>query len=199
METVNQPHSENVPSKSVLIAYASQHGQVAKIADRVAEDLRRAGIEVALAALDKRTLNGSHIEPDALSPTRYDGVVVAASVHAGHYQRALTQWVTTHRDALAARPNLFLSVSLTAAEDDEEKHKALEPILEGFVRDTGWQPNQVEQVAGALAYRRYGFIVRWLMWWMMRKEGKPSDTHRDYEYTNWPQLDRLATAFAERV
>jgi menaquinone-dependent protoporphyrinogen oxidase len=48
-------------------------------------------------------------------------------------------------------------------------------------------------VAGALAYSRYNFIIRFVMKQIARKAGAPTDTSRDYELTDWPTLDRFVT------
>ena len=55
--------------------------------------------------------------------------------------------------------------------------------------ETGWRPARVLPVAGALAYSRYNFLIRFVMKRIARKAGAPTDTSRDYEFTNWPALD----------
>jgi menaquinone-dependent protoporphyrinogen oxidase len=52
-------------------------------------------------------------------------------------------------------------------------------------------------VAGALPYTRYNFLVRFLMKRIARKAGGPTDTSRDYDFTDWAALDRFAAAFAD--
>ena len=32
-----------------------------------------------------------------------------------------------------------------------------------------------------------------------RKQGAPTDTTRDYEFTNWERIDRLAASFADAM
>lgn len=51
--------------------------------------------------------------------------------------------------------------------------------------------------AGALQYREYNFPTRTLMRLLMRRGGHPTDTSRDYEYTDWVAVDRFADDFRE--
>jgi menaquinone-dependent protoporphyrinogen oxidase len=46
-------------------------------------------------------------------------------------------------------------------------------------------------VAGALAYSKYNFFIKLVMKAIARKAGGPTDTSRDYEFTDWPALDRF--------
>jgi hypothetical protein len=47
-----------------------------------------------------------------------------------------------------------------------------------------------------LAYREYGFFIRLVMKRIAKKEGAPPDTSRNYEMTNWEQVDKLAREMA---
>jgi menaquinone-dependent protoporphyrinogen oxidase len=97
--------------KRVLIIYSSTHGHTAKIASNLAGTLRSNGMRVDV----REVLEGSYVAPGA-----YDAIVAAASIHRGHHQKEMVEWVREHRRELDARPNAFISVSLTAAEDTEE-------------------------------------------------------------------------------
>lgn len=174
----------------VLVIYASTHGHTAKIAGRVAEALREEGVEVDLRGVG---------DADGADPGHADGVVVAASVHQGRHQDELIDWVRHHHRALEARPTLFVSVSLTAAEDSDEARAATRECIDVFLDDTGWTPERCEPVAGALQYREYDFFTRTLIRLMMKRGGHPTDTSRDYDYTDWDGVDRLAREFAKRV
>ena len=47
-------------------------------------------------------------------------MLVGGSIHAGHHQKQLVEWITAHHTRLGARPSAFFSVSLTAADDTDE-------------------------------------------------------------------------------
>ena len=46
-------------------------------------------------------------------------------------------------------------------------------------------------IAGALLYTRYNPLVRFVMRRISRANGGPTDTSRDYEFTDWSGLDKL--------
>jgi menaquinone-dependent protoporphyrinogen oxidase len=170
-----------------LVIYASTHGQTAKIAARLAESLT-AGSTMA-------TLVDVAQDPGA-DPSGYDGVVVAASIHRGQHQEGMSSWVRENRDQLAARPNAFLSVSLTAADDGPEAVEATQGCIDEFVEATGWKPDRALPIAGALQYREYDPFTRILMRLLMKRGGHPTDTSHDHDYTDWEALDRLGRELA---
>ena len=175
---------------TLLFTYATTHGHTAKIADRLAEALRAQGIDVDLRDI-KQIGDGD--------PGSYDAVVVGASLHAGHHQRAMVNWVKANRDKLAARPTLFLSVSLTAAEDTPEALEATQRCIDDFEEETDWKPTRSEAVAGALQYREYDVFTRVLMRLKMRQGRHQADPARDHEYTDWAALERLAEEVASQL
>jgi len=131
---------------TLLLTYATTHGHTAKIASRLADALRALGIDVDLR--DVKQVGDA-------DPGSYDAVVAGASLHAGHHQRAMVNWVKANRDKLAELPTLFLSVSLTAAEDTPEAREPTQRSINDFEEETGWKPTRSEPVAGALQYREY--------------------------------------------
>lgn len=173
----------------VLVYYASTHGQTAKIARRIAEVLREAGH-------DAEAENAAAADRD---PAGYDGVIVAASLHAGRHQSEVVSWVREHREELGRVRTLFLSVSLTAAEDTLEATTATRACIDRFCDETGWRPDKAVPLAGALEYREYDPFTRLLMRLKMRQGGHPTDTSHDYDYTNWFQVEDLAREFAEAL
>ena len=173
----------------VLVVYGTTEGQTKKIADALAGALASHG-----ALADVRAAGD---QPPA--PGGYAGVVVAASIHAGQYQRPVRRWVRAHRDTLEAMPAAFVSVCLGVLQHDEKARRDLERILDGFVAETGWRPSVVKHVAGALPYTRYGWLKRLLMRRIVGKAGGDTDTSRDYEYTDWADLDRFSADLAREI
>lgn len=82
----------------------------------------------------------------------YDGVLVGGSVHAGDHQSSVREFVRHNRELLDRVPSAFFSVSLAAADPDEEARIEMQTVVDKFVRETGWQPRRVEHIAGALVY-----------------------------------------------
>jgi menaquinone-dependent protoporphyrinogen oxidase len=176
--------------KRVLIVYGTTEGQTEKIAQVLANTLVAEGLHtnVVRAGAGQATLQD------------YDGVIVAASVHIGSYQKPVTTWVRAHAHELRSRPTAFVSVSLGVLQKDNPKVVAdLDAIVRGFCEATGWRPGTVTHVAGALLYTRYNVLTRWLMKRIAGKAGGDTDTSRDYEYTDWAQVRVIAEDFTRRL
>ena len=173
----------------ILVLYGTTEGQTGKIAHTLADALRAAGVsaDVADAGADW---------PDA---RRYDAVIVAASIHAGGYQRAVRRWVRAHAGVLNEKPTAFVSVCLAILQREARVHQELSAIVDRFVRSTGWRPSTTKHVAGALAYSRYNWFTRLAMVRIVRKAGGDTDTSRDYEYTDWEELRGFARDFVRLV
>ena len=178
------------PMGDVLLVCATTHGHTAKIAAGIAEALRAGGLGVDLR--DVR-------DASDIAAADHEGVIVGASVHAGHHQRAIVNWVKNHRAALEAGPSAFFSVSLAAAEDTDESREATQHYIDDFLDETGWTPGRSAPMAGALQYREYDVFTRTLMRLMMRRGGHPTDASRDYDHTDWEAVDRFGRDFAELV
>jgi menaquinone-dependent protoporphyrinogen oxidase len=174
----------------VLIVYGTTEGQTAKICHVLGSMLRAWGMEADVIEAGRARDRG---------PEDYDGVVVAASVHGGRYQRAVRRWVQAHVGALARTPTAFVSVSLGVLQTDSEVQKSVLAIEQRFLTETGWHPSITKRVAGALVYTRYNWLKRWVMKQIAAKAGDDTDTRRDYEYTDWTGVRVLAQTFAELV
>jgi menaquinone-dependent protoporphyrinogen oxidase len=175
-------------SARILILYGTGDGQTRKISHVIAETLRLDGydVDVADAAVG------------APEPDPYSGVIVAASVHAGGYQRPVLRWVAAHARSLDRRPNAFVSVCLGVLEHNPKTDAALTGIRDRFYAMSGWQPAECRVVAGALKYRRYNWFKRRMMRRIAAKAGGDTDTSRDHEYTDWDDVRAFAHTFGTR-
>lgn len=176
--------------KRVLIVYGTSEGQTEKIAQMIANTLAQAGVHTRVV---RAGVNHAAVQD-------FDGIIVAASVHIGRYQKPVIAWVRAHAHEFGARPTAFVSVCLGVLQKDDPKVAAdLEAIVQGFCEATGWRPGAVKQVAGALLYTRYSFFTRWMMKRIVAKAGGDTDTTRDYEYTDWEDVRAFAVAFGRRL
>lgn len=172
----------------ILVLYGTTDGHTAKIARVLGRTLESAGCSVDV--VDARS---SRPGP---TPDLYSAVIVAASVHEGRYQRAVTQWVYTHAEALNTRPTAFLSVCLGILENNPHTHADLDRILHRFLFQTGWHAPLRKFVAGATPFTRYGFLKRWIMKGIVKRALGSVDTTRDTEYTDWEDLRSFGREFA---
>ncbi len=173
----------------ILVLYGSTNGQTAKIARFVRETLVSRGLEVDV-------VDAAQAAPN---PDLYGAVIVAASLHAGGYQRAVEQWVRSAALVLRGKPTAFVSVCLGVLQHEPAVQQELTSIMDKFFAATAWQPTVIKKVAGALPYTRYNWITRWTMKRIVQKAGGDTDTSRDYEYTNWDDLRAFIERFTDSL
>jgi len=172
----------------ILIAYGTRHGQTKRIVDEMTSALEAAGHNVARCNLRRA-------EPDPLHA--YDGVLVAASVHVGGYEREVRRWVREHVAEIDAMPNAFVSVSLSAANNDPQSVAETDAVVQKFCDGTGWHPDRVTRFAGALVYSKYNWLLKRIMRNIVRKQeqGRYTDMTRDYNFTDFDEVREFARRF----
>jgi menaquinone-dependent protoporphyrinogen oxidase len=177
--------------KPALILYATREGHAARIADHIACLLREAGEPTEVFDVGKL---------GTFDIASHSKVILIASVHAGKHEPEMIELATRYRRELQQLPSAFLSVSLTEAtaenatvpaEQRAEATRRVNATMEDFFQKTGWHPSHVKAVAGALPYSKLNFVVRFVVKQIVKQSGGDTDTSRDYEYTNWPELDRF--------
>ena len=163
----------------ILIAYATTDGQTRKIARFAADHLTDAGHATELLNVE---------DAEGLDLAWFDRAVLAGSLHAGGFQKALSGFVTGHGTALAAMPTLFLPVSLSAAGHDAEDWAGLEGCVTKFLVEAVWQPGRIEHVAGAFRFSKYDVFRAWTMKRIAAQKGQVMGPDGDREYTDWARL-----------
>jgi menaquinone-dependent protoporphyrinogen oxidase len=176
----------------VPVFYASTEGQTARIAEFLAASLRHRGLDseaLHVTAPDARGLDWGHVR----------GALLGASLHRGRHQPEAATFAKAHRASLNAHPSAFFSVSLSAASSNPEEREAVRRIAQTFAETAHWRPVEIACFAGALAYRKYGWLKRMIMQRIAAREGGPTDTSQDHELTNWDDVERLAETMAARI
>jgi menaquinone-dependent protoporphyrinogen oxidase len=177
----------------IAILYATREGQTRRIAEYLAGAFHARDVPAEI--FDVR-------ETPEVDVDVYDALIVAASVHLGSFEREMIRFVKRHRDSLERIPTSFLAVSMSAASlgdpgrtprQRENAKRDTDYVLERFIKRTAWRPHHVHHVAGAILYTRYNFLLRFVMKKIAQAAGSNTDTTRDHEYTDWPDLERFAS------
>jgi menaquinone-dependent protoporphyrinogen oxidase len=172
---------------TILAVYGTAYGHTERVVGEVVRILEENGHAVT-------TMKGDRLPRD-FSLRGFDAVLVASSVLLGRHQRYIRQFVRRYTAELNALPTALISVSGSAARNPAEARG----YVDRLVKETGWRPGQVELVGGVLAYTRYGIVTRWVIRAIARRNGGPTDTSRDHEFTDWPAVLRFAREFAGMV
>lgn len=190
------PRAYGMPMQITLCAvpvfFATSEGQTRRIAERFASTLRKDG-------LDSVTYDVADLEHAIVDWTRVSGSILGASLHGGKHQREAHVFASSQAARLNARPSMFFSVSLAAASEHRNEVEQAQALANAFPAAHGWRPHVIASLAGRLAYTQYGVLKRFIMKRIARKEGAPTDTSRDYEFTSWTRVEELAHEFAHRV
>ena len=171
----------------IPVFYATTEGQTRRIAERLAAIFREKGF--TSRALDVASSNADYVDW-----SRVRAAVVGASLHAHRHQRSAEAFVREHAGDLNAHPSAFVSVSLAAISPMSAERDAAAQIASQLPARSGWHPNDIVCVGGRLAYTQYGFLTRFIMKHIARRHGMTTDSSRDYEFTNWDAVARLADA-----
>jgi menaquinone-dependent protoporphyrinogen oxidase len=175
----------------IAVLYDTEEGQTAKIARTIADSLDQEGYQVI--TYDLRRL------PQDFDLETCRGIILGASVHVGKHSPPCTEFVTQNRELLNRLPSAFFSVSLSAAGESQRQQQDAQRVLDEFLSDVDWTPNVQTTLAGALLYRQYGFFKRRLMKWIAKREGGDTDTTRDFEYTDWDEVQRFVNQFTGQL
>jgi menaquinone-dependent protoporphyrinogen oxidase len=174
----------------LAIVYASTHGHTGKIVARLAETLRAEGLDVEVAEPGEKAVR---------LIGHCDAALVAGSVHRGSHQPELVEFVRRHRHALQGVRSGFVSVSLTAAEDDDELRAETRRLVDEFVEDTGWTPDVTTTVAGAFQFSKYNPFERLIMRLIAQGHDIEIDPWEDLELTDWDAVEQFARDFRRRL
>jgi len=175
----------------ILGIYGTAYGQTEKIMRRIAARLVTQGHTVTL-------LRGDAVPAD-LSLDEYDAFLIGASVIREHHQPYIVEFVRRHAGRLNHAPSAFVSVCGAAIGTSRAEQAEAHRYIDRFLADTGWLPRATASFAGAICYTRYGLLLRWFMKRIARKRGRPTDTARDHEFTDWGAVDRFARDLGEIV
>ena len=172
----------------IPVLYATNEGHTRRIAERISSILRERGL--SSWALDVG-------EASALDWKTVKGVVLGASLHLGKYQKRARVFAHEYKNELNRVPSAFFGVSLAAASKNSREVSEARRLAESFAHEAGWNPRRVASFSGALAYRSYGFVVRFFIKKIAQKEGGPTDTSRNHDLTDWNEVERFAIEMAE--
>jgi len=177
--------------RRVIIFYGTWHGQTRRIALRLADRLREAGLDASAASVERVDLD--------FHPGGYALIVLGGAVRSWRYRPELGAFARRWRDELRRVPTAFYSVSASAGSDDPRAQLRNRTWIERFCAETGLIPARTAIFAGALPYTRYPPLLRLVMKLIVALGGGPTDTSRDHELTDWDQVDVFAEELVELV
>jgi menaquinone-dependent protoporphyrinogen oxidase len=163
----------------ILVLYGTTDGQTRKVCAFIAQRLRSKGDRVTL--VDAASSGGIDLRD-------FQAAIVAASIHAGQYQKAVVEFVRANHARLGQMPSAFVSVSLSTVDSDAEERKSLATITDNFKAYTGWTNAEINHVAGAIRVGEYNVFKSWLMKLVAWEKSLKLEPGKDLELTDWEAL-----------
>jgi menaquinone-dependent protoporphyrinogen oxidase len=159
----------------ILIAYASKHGATEGIAQHIAEQLVKRGLDAEARPVDGISSLG---EPSA--------VVLGSAVYAGSWIKDAVEFAERHGDALSQVPVwLFSSGPLgTEVEDEEPQPRQLADLTERL------SPKDHKVFFGALDREKLSFPERMIVKAVKAPEG---------DYRDWDAIAAWADEIADAL
>nr|WP_314741736.1 menaquinone-dependent protoporphyrinogen IX dehydrogenase [uncultured Haemophilus sp.] len=164
-----------------LILYFTTDGQTKKIADKLAEQIHR---DVEVISLQDQAVNFAEKLANA------DQIVIGASIRYGHFNPLVYRFVAEHQVVLNQKKAAFYGVNLTARKPNRKTAES-NTYVRKFLAKIAWKPTHVEVIAGALFYPRYNWFDRVMIQFIMKLTKGETDASREYEFTDWQQVERF--------
>jgi menaquinone-dependent protoporphyrinogen oxidase len=172
--------------RSVLVAYATDHGSTLGVAERIADRLRQYGLTVHLRAMAE--------VPDV---TRYRAAVLGSAVHGGKWLPEAKRFIDANTVALGELLVWLFSVSTLG---DEES--MFSPRVAKRLRSMRKQPPETANLRMAVAvqeHRNFAGAIARSQWpttgrAFFRAMGGHYGDHR-----NWPAIDAWTDSIARAV
>ncbi|MCF3975109.1 flavodoxin domain-containing protein [Paracoccus salsus] len=170
----------------IVVLFATCEGQTRRIADFIAEQVRRIGHDVTLVDAS---------EAAELSLAKAERVILAAPVHERRHPPAFEAMLAASRDRLNKCPTLMVSVSLKAA-FPEGLEEAQDYLIEMEMR-TGFAPTQEVLAAGAVRTRSYDYFQNQIVRHAVLQGQDIELTDGVREFTDWDALAGKVVSFLE--
>jgi len=154
----------------ILIAYTSQFGSTAGIADAIKKELGGNGAKVETKAI--KDVKDLHL---------YDAVIIGSPIQYDKWVPETTEFVTTNQEVLEHKPVAFffscMALSLPTEKSKRQGKVYSDYLLNAFPKV---KPFAVGQFAGALNMSKMSLIWRLVFKLIMAKTGAKEGDHRDW-------------------
>lgn len=162
------------------IVYSTVDGQTLKICNKLREVLQQNNQEVDLISIDD-------FNEDI---TKYDKLVLGASIRYGVHNNKVIEFIKTNKTALGSIKTAFFSVNLVARKPEKNTPET-NPYVVKFFKTIDWKPTLVKVFAGKLDYKKYSFFDRKMIQLIMWMTKGPTNTDAKIEYTNWEKVNEF--------
>jgi menaquinone-dependent protoporphyrinogen oxidase len=174
--------------RAIALYYATHDGQSRRIAEHI---YHRLAERQPLGP--PQDLSATSVAPERLAGASL--VVLVAAVRYGRHLRAADQFLAAYRSLESPPPLALASVNLTARKPGKTTATG-NAYLRKTIAQHGLAPVLAVAFAGRLDYRRYRWLDRQIIRFIMLLTGGPTDPDTSIEYTSWQAVDEFAARIA---
>jgi len=164
--------------KKNLIIYSTTDGHTKKICNYISEKLEE-NFRSKTISLDKS---------ENIDLTKYDLIIVGASIRYGKHKPELYSFIHKNLEQLNSIDSAFFSVNAVARKDNKGSIDT-NPYMLKFLKNTNWEPKSLAVFAGKIDYSKYKvldkFMIRFIMW----LTGGPTNILNVHEFTDWNRVE----------
>jgi menaquinone-dependent protoporphyrinogen oxidase len=171
--------------KKTALIYATVDGHTLKICERLQKVMSQHGQTVELI----------NIEDFKGDLSRFDRVVLGASIRYGVHDKKIIELINSRQQELESKKTAFFSVNLVARKQEKSSPET-NPYVVKFFKKIAWRPDIAETFAGMLDYPRYSFFDRTMIRLIMWMTKGPTDPKTVKEYTNWDKVETFGKRLA---
>ena len=169
--------------KKILIIYSTTDGHTKKICNYISEKLEQS-FRSKIISLDKS---------ENIDLTKYDLIIVGASIRYGKHKPELYSFIHRNLAQLNSIDSAFFSVNAVARKDNKSSANT-NPYMLKFLKNTNWKPKNLAVFAGKIDYSKYKvldkFMIRFIMW---LTDG-PTNISNVHEFTDWNRVELFCEA-----
>jgi menaquinone-dependent protoporphyrinogen oxidase len=174
--------------RGAALYYATRDGQARRIAEHIYRRLP-----------ESETLSPPQdvaVTPSAAELAAASVVVLVAAVRYGRHLPETDRFLAAYRLLDSPPPLALASVNLTARKPAKTTATGNAYLRKTIVRHR-LAPAVAVAFAGRLDYRRYGWLDRQIIRFIMLLTRGPTDPDTCIEYTSWPAVDEFADRVAD--
>jgi menaquinone-dependent protoporphyrinogen oxidase len=175
--------------RGAALYYATRDGQSRRIAEHIFRRLAESETlsppqDVAVARPASEDLTAASV------------IVLVAAVRYGRHLPEADRFLAAYRSLASPPPLALASVNLTARKPAKTTATG-NAYLRKVIARHRLAPALAVAFAGRLDYRRYGWLDRQIIRFIMLLTRGPTDPDTNVEYTSWPAVDEFAARIAE--
>ena len=167
--------------KDTLVVYSTIDGQTKKICEKIIS-----------TAYENTSIDMCSVDDVATFNLKdYNKIIVGASIRYGKHSPKIYEFVDNNIVILKEKFTAFFTVNVVARKEHKNTPET-NPYMKKFLKLSNWEPNILGVFAGRIDYPSYKFIDKQMIRLIMFITKGPTDTSKEYEFTDWDEVERFS-------